>query len=133
MELKDLKVGDTAWVVGYKDRYRALPTVPMYEAKVTKVGRKYLTVAWIVGGDSKWAREDQFHRDSGVWKDSGYGSTFKLYLDINAYAEEQRLRQAKERFRNPFRGYGRDPLGGCTYEEIAAAAKLLKIDIGQEK
>lgn len=130
-DLKALKVGDTAWIVGYAftSYGKEKGPVPMLQAVVTKVGRKYITVLEV--GKPAWA-EAKFSLDGG-WNehDPSYPqrATRRLYVDINHYIAARRLSNIRAQFTDAFRGYSAAIDPRVTAEEILAAAKLLRIDI----
>lgn len=135
-DLKQLKVGDTAWIIGhlYTGRNEKSP-VPMIQCTVVKIGRKYISVkserahGWRQG-------EDHFEIESG--REKGHHSlqqsrARKLYIDIHHYADEQARMKAEDQLTKCFRrGYGSVLHSAVTTADILAAAKLLRINIDLE-
>lgn len=105
----DFTVGQTVWHTAYPSR-----DVEIKEGKVTKVGRKYVSV------DDRY----RFYIDNLV-EDTNYGARGKLYLDKQVYEDEVEFTKNIITLRNSFY-FG----CGVTLEQTR---QILKILDGHEK
>ncbi len=98
-DLRDVKVGDTVWIVPQKRRHSSQD--PGFSATVSNVARKY---AFAYRIDDKWMKPYWFHRESGASKEekdsnaraNGFG--FDVYHSESEYLKELQAANEKEAF-----------------------------------
>ncbi len=143
MTLKDLKIGDIAWMIGFASHIRPHieASVPVLRMRVVKVGRKYIRVREVDTQDNfvgTWDGEGiEFEICDGLERGTPNYSqtrTRKLYVNILAYTKEQERGATEKKFlsllsKSPWScGLSKE----VTTEEIRAASKLLRINLGEE-
>ena|ERR1700758_1860497 len=120
----DLKVGDMVWRTSKPYRKEE---VTLSEVEVTKVGRKYVTVAT----KDRWRSEMQFDMATGRENcDSNYAT--QLVRSPEAYYEERTRQKVYTAFRQHFSSWGNRLDDSVKTEDIIMAAQLLKIKLELE-
>ncbi len=112
------KIGDHYYMVNEGGTVRATPQKPRY-VKVSKVGRKYLTIT-----SSEYPTEMQFELDSLTEK-ADYGSNWTLYKSELDYAKEIELARLRKVFYTAFSGYGKTKY---TLEQYQQAAEIFGLE-----
>lgn len=131
-DVRDLKVGDVAWLVGHQKYSRPDKgsPVPMRPMRIARVGRKYLYVIELdAQGNpiSKWETELRIDRETG--EDEG---DRRLYVDLEDYRIKRKRSKTWEAFCKHFEGYGGKRTEATT-EDIEQAAKLLGLELKVEE
>lgn len=89
MTLKELKVGDTAYLERWGYRGKSFDLI---EVEVSKVGRKYIHV-----GRDKYSLED------GLYHDPDYSATARLWVSKKAFENGQLKKARISKLKNAFR------------------------------